>query len=193
MHHWIGVHLPRLPIESFCPTWYMPVSDNGFVVLEKGRVLDADAAARAQGVVDGMRRGGVLTLAPNADLRERELTRHFDGLWCITTVTGYSDITISPDAIRKLPGKSVEIGPGRVRVADIDCVPDTMRVDMRATPSLLTAAYHANQSEVGIPRRTLILAAGLCGPVFRAGSGIIVTQGGAFYRATRITNGLRER
>ncbi|MFC4706212.1 Y-family DNA polymerase [Paraburkholderia caffeinitolerans] len=75
MHHWIGVHLPRLPIESFCPTWYMPVSDNGFVVMEKGRVLDADAAARAQGVVDGMRRGGVLTLAPNADLRERELTR----------------------------------------------------------------------------------------------------------------------
>ncbi|MCX5544165.1 DNA polymerase Y family protein [Paraburkholderia sp. CNPSo 3076] len=75
MHHWIGVHLPRLPIESFCPTWYMPVSDNGFVVLEKGRVLDADAAARSQGVVDGMRRGGVLTLAPNADLRERELTR----------------------------------------------------------------------------------------------------------------------
>jgi len=44
-------------------------------VLDKGRVLDADAAARAQGVVDGMRRGGVLTLAPNADLRERELAR----------------------------------------------------------------------------------------------------------------------
>jgi protein ImuB len=65
---WIGVHLPRLPIESFCPCWY------GFV-LEKNRMLDADAAARAQGVVDGMRRGGVLTLAPNADLREREPTR----------------------------------------------------------------------------------------------------------------------
>ena len=44
-------------------------------MLDKGRVLDADAAARAQGVVDGMRRGGVLTLAPNADLRERELAR----------------------------------------------------------------------------------------------------------------------
>ena len=44
-------------------------------MLDKGRVLDADAAARAQGFVDGMRRGGVLTLAPNADLRERELAR----------------------------------------------------------------------------------------------------------------------
>ena len=44
-------------------------------MLDKGRVLDANAAARAQGVVDGMRRGGVLTLAPNADLRERELAR----------------------------------------------------------------------------------------------------------------------
>jgi protein ImuB len=75
MPHWIGVHLPRLPIESFCPTWYTPVSDNGFVVLDKGRVLDADAAARAQGVVNGVRRGGVLTLAPNAGLREREPER----------------------------------------------------------------------------------------------------------------------
>lgn len=75
MHHWIGVHLPRLPIESFCPTWYTPVSNEGFVVLDKGRVFDADAAARGHGVVDGMRRGGVLTLAPNAELRERDPIR----------------------------------------------------------------------------------------------------------------------
>ncbi|MCX5545780.1 DNA polymerase Y family protein [Paraburkholderia sp. CNPSo 3076] len=75
MHHWIGVHLRRLPIESFRPTWFMPVSNDGFVILDKGRVIDADAAARRHGVVDGMRRGGVLTLAQNAELREREPTR----------------------------------------------------------------------------------------------------------------------
>jgi protein ImuB len=75
MRHWIGVHLPRLPIESFCPTWYTPVSQARFVVLDKGRVIDMDSGARAHGVVKGMRRGGVLTLAPDADLRERDSAR----------------------------------------------------------------------------------------------------------------------
>ncbi|MFD1559578.1 Y-family DNA polymerase [Paraburkholderia silviterrae] len=75
MHHWIGVHLPRLPIESFCPTWHMPASEAGTVVLDKGRVLDMDAGARSLGVVEGMRRGGVLTLAPHAHIRERDTAR----------------------------------------------------------------------------------------------------------------------
>ncbi|MBB3261323.1 DNA polymerase Y family protein [Paraburkholderia sp. WP4_3_2] len=75
MHHWIGVHLPRLPIESFCPTWHMPASEGGIVVLDKGRVLEMDADAAAHGIVSGMRRGGVLTLAPEADIRERDLLR----------------------------------------------------------------------------------------------------------------------
>lgn len=75
MHLWIGVSLPRLPIESFCPTWHTPASDGGVVVLEKDRVLDADISARARGVVGGMRRGGVLTLAPDATLHERDAAR----------------------------------------------------------------------------------------------------------------------
>lgn len=45
------------------------------MVLEKGRVLALDAAAHSHGIVAGMRRGGVLTLAPNADLRERDVAR----------------------------------------------------------------------------------------------------------------------
>lgn len=80
MHHWIGVHLPRLPIESFCPTWHMPMSEDGVVVLEKDRVLAMDANAVAQGIVTGMRRGGVLTLVPHADIRERDLAREQETL-----------------------------------------------------------------------------------------------------------------
>lgn len=38
-------------------------------------MLDADVSARRHGVVNGMRRGGVLTLAPHADIRERDVTR----------------------------------------------------------------------------------------------------------------------
>lgn len=44
-------------------------------MLEKNRVIELDAAARAQGVVVGLRRGGVLTLAPSADLKERDAAR----------------------------------------------------------------------------------------------------------------------
>lgn len=56
----------------------MPASDAGFVLLDKGRVLDADVAARAHGVIEGMRRGGVLTLATDADIRERDIAREED-------------------------------------------------------------------------------------------------------------------
>jgi protein ImuB len=95
MHHWIGVHLPRLPIESFCPTWHTPVSDAGFVVLDKARVLDMDAAARTHGVVVGMRRGGVLTLAPDADLKDRDLAREEQTLVGVA----YSLLLFTPNVV----------------------------------------------------------------------------------------------
>lgn len=44
-------------------------------MLEQNRVVALDAAARALGVAAGMRRGGVLTLAPDADIRIRETAR----------------------------------------------------------------------------------------------------------------------
>ncbi|MDR6495608.1 hypothetical protein J2797_005532 [Paraburkholderia terricola] len=44
-------------------------------MLEKDRVVALDRAAHSAGIVAGMRRGGVLTLAPDAVIRERDLTR----------------------------------------------------------------------------------------------------------------------
>ncbi|HDR9058268.1 TPA: DNA polymerase Y family protein, partial [Burkholderia vietnamiensis] len=44
-------------------------------MLEGGRVVALDRAARALGVVAGMRRGGVLSLAPDAQIRERDAAR----------------------------------------------------------------------------------------------------------------------
>src|SRR5258708_16395253 len=75
MQLWIGVHLPHLALESFLPRWPTPRNEAGFVVLEKDRVVALDRAAHSAGIVPGMRRGGVLTLAPNAVIRERDLTR----------------------------------------------------------------------------------------------------------------------
>ncbi|MDC6129329.1 hypothetical protein PPH41_15460, partial [Burkholderia gladioli] len=64
----LGIHLPRLPLDVCAP----PSEDGvGSAVLEQGVVLMADATARAGGVRPGMKRGGVLTLAPETRLVER--------------------------------------------------------------------------------------------------------------------------
>ncbi|EGD00707.1 hypothetical protein B1M_30175, partial [Burkholderia sp. TJI49] len=44
-------------------------------MLESGRVVALDRAARALGIVVGMRRAGVLSLAPDAQIRERDVVR----------------------------------------------------------------------------------------------------------------------
>ena len=80
----LGIHLPRLPLDV-CVA--LPsdgeageAGSAGSAVLEQGVVLIADAAARRQGVRAGMKRGGVLTLAPHTQLVERDPAREADAL-----------------------------------------------------------------------------------------------------------------
>jgi len=63
-----------LSLEVFRPRW-SPKAEFGCVVLDREKVLVADALAREAGVLLGMKRGGVLTLAPDAALYERDLLR----------------------------------------------------------------------------------------------------------------------
>lgn len=74
MRVFLAVKLHRLELEVFRPKW-LPDPAHGAVVLEKDRVVIADGTARAAGVHLGMRRGGVLTLAPNAEIHERDATK----------------------------------------------------------------------------------------------------------------------
>ncbi|MDE1184280.1 DNA polymerase Y family protein [Paraburkholderia sp.] len=99
MRVFLAVHLPRLPLEVFRPKWRFeslagalplpspsPVSGDaastqpapGCVVLDKDRVVLADATARANGVRVGMKRGGVLTVAPESTMFERDAVREHD-------------------------------------------------------------------------------------------------------------------
>jgi protein ImuB len=80
MRLWIGLYLPQLPLEVFSPNWS---GDAGSVVLEQERVLAASPAARAAGVQAGMRRGGVLMLAPGARLHERSEAREAEALHAV--------------------------------------------------------------------------------------------------------------
>ncbi|MRW89480.1 DNA polymerase Y family protein [Duganella sp. FT80W] len=68
MRLWIALHLPRLPLEVFCPRWS---DDNCTVVLEQERVAAMADSARAAGVQLGMRRGGAIMLAPQAQFQQR--------------------------------------------------------------------------------------------------------------------------
>jgi protein ImuB len=74
MRVWIGVYLPHLSREVFRPNW-SPDSGGGLVVLDHERVITCDSLARDAGIRAGMRRGGVLTLAPNATLHDRDPLR----------------------------------------------------------------------------------------------------------------------
>jgi protein ImuB len=53
---------------------------HGCVVLARDKVFIVDRLAREAGVCVGMKRGGVLTLSPDIDMHERDLTREMDVL-----------------------------------------------------------------------------------------------------------------
>ncbi|WP_321935213.1 DNA polymerase Y family protein [Paraburkholderia sp. J8-2] len=78
----VAIHLPRLSLEAFRPRWSRE-AEYGCVVLERDKVLIADARARDAGVGLGMKRGGVLTLAPNALLYDRDTLKESDLLHAI--------------------------------------------------------------------------------------------------------------
>jgi protein ImuB len=81
MRLWIGLHLPRLPLEVFSPSWSTDAgTDLGTVVLDHERVLAVSPRAREAGVQVGMRRGGVLMLLPEAQVHERAPEREAEAL-----------------------------------------------------------------------------------------------------------------
>lgn len=73
----VAIYLPRLSLEVFRPRWSRE-AEHGCVVLDKDKVIIADITARDAGVLIGMKRGGVLTLAPDAALYDRDLAREED-------------------------------------------------------------------------------------------------------------------
>jgi protein ImuB len=74
MRVFLAVHLPKLSLEVFRPRWSSEPAC-GSAVLEKDKVVIADAAARSAGVRPGLKRGGVLTLSPATEMYERDMAR----------------------------------------------------------------------------------------------------------------------
>jgi protein ImuB len=61
---WIGLHLPRLSLESFAATLPAAAREEPLALLEAHAVAAANAAAAALGVRPGMKRATALALAP---------------------------------------------------------------------------------------------------------------------------------
>ncbi|WP_026133431.1 MULTISPECIES: Y-family DNA polymerase [unclassified Janthinobacterium] len=80
MRLWIGLYLPRLPLEVFFPNWS---DDSCSVVLEHERVVALSPLAHAAGVRPGMRRGGALMLAPQVRVHERAPAREAEALHAV--------------------------------------------------------------------------------------------------------------
>jgi protein ImuB len=68
-----------LCLEVFRPKWSHEAPE-GLAVLEKERVIAADSLARSAGIRIGMRRGGVLTLAPHTVMHDRNATSEVDAV-----------------------------------------------------------------------------------------------------------------
>ncbi|RYF03616.1 MAG: DNA polymerase Y family protein [Oxalobacteraceae bacterium] len=100
MRLWIGLYLPQLPLEVFSPRWCNSGSngggadgtaaagasaagDPGIVVLEQERVMALSKAAHIEGVLPGMRRGGVLMLMPDARIVQRSHEREAEALQAV--------------------------------------------------------------------------------------------------------------
>jgi protein ImuB len=82
MRLWIGLHLSKLPLEVFEPTWSNSVDAS--VVIEQEKVLATSNAARAAGIRPGMRRGSVVMLDPEARVHERSLEKEADALQAVS-------------------------------------------------------------------------------------------------------------
>ena len=97
MRLWIALHLSRLPLEVFSPSWS---PDTGSVVLDHERALVASDQARAAGVRTGMRRGGVLMLLPDAQIHERSSTLEERALHAVAlTLLQYTpQVTLSEES-----------------------------------------------------------------------------------------------
>ncbi|WP_413769631.1 Y-family DNA polymerase [Burkholderia vietnamiensis] len=139
----LGIHLPRLPLDVCAP----PPSDAeagaaGCAVLEQGVVLIADAPARRHGVRAGMKRGGVLTLAPGTRLVERDPAREADALRAVAlALLRFSPCVALDDEATLI----VDVGPSLRLFGGL---PSLCR-QVRATLAALGYAAHLSAAPTG--------------------------------------------
>ncbi|SEI21569.1 protein ImuB [Paraburkholderia hospita] len=136
----------------FRPKWSLePDDDAGLAVLEKERVVAADPSSRAAGVCIGMRRGGVLTLAPATIMLERDSTAEVNAVHEISTgllnlspqvvITEEGTVLVDVSASLRLFGGIRSVRRMARRVADAMGVTATISVAPTGQAAWLLARY----------------------------------------------------
>ena len=120
-------------------------------MLEKERVIASDAAARVAGVCIGMRRGGVLTLAPTTLMRERDGAAEVNAVREVATgllnlspqvvIAEESTVLVDVSASLRLFGGIRSLRRIARRVADAIGVSATISVAPTAQAAWLLARY----------------------------------------------------
>lgn len=72
---WFGLFFDRLPLEIVRCGTAAPHEAGPLAICDRLRILDADASARALGIVPGMKRAAALALVPTLLLREHDEAR----------------------------------------------------------------------------------------------------------------------
>lgn len=110
MRLWIAVHLPRLPVDAFFPK-HAP--DPGCAVLDNERVMAVSASAWQAGIRNGMRRGGVLMLAPDTTVLDRDVARERDCVYAAAVALLQYTPQVAPSDESMLPrrGENSPIWP----------------------------------------------------------------------------------
>lgn len=136
----------------FRPKWSREPDDGaGLAVLEKERVIAADPSARADGVCIGMRRGGVLTLAPATVMQERDSAAEVNAVREIATgllnlspqvvIAEESTVLVDVSASLRLFGGIQSVRRMARRVADAIGVTATISVAPTGQSAWLLARY----------------------------------------------------
>jgi protein ImuB len=147
----------------FRPKWsHEPDDGAGLAVLEKERVIAADPSARAAGVCIGMRRGGVLTLAPATIMQERDSAAEVNAVREIATgllnlspqvvIAEESTVLIDVSASLRLFGGIRSVRRMARRVADAIGVTATISVAPTGQAAWLLARYRGG---VALSHRSL--------------------------------------
>jgi protein ImuB len=117
MHLLFSLYLPLLPLEALRPCWSEP---GPFVVMQDGQAVVVSPPARALGIQPGMRAGGIIALAPEALLLERDQHKEQAALNAIVmAMLRYTpDIMLAPDFGVVLDvGASLTLFGGPVKLA----------------------------------------------------------------------------
>ncbi len=165
----------------FRPKWSHKALDavQGLAVLEKERVIASDTTARAAGVCIGMRRGGVLTLAPATVMHERDGAAEINAVREVATgllnlspqvvIAEESTVLVDVSASLRLFGGIRSLRRMARRVADAIGVTATISVAPTGQAAWLLARYRggATLSHDSLARALASLPVSLPAPARR--------------------------